>query len=284
MIKQDPKWKIETLIVSYSHELDSKVFEEWNKKHGNGLDMPTLFEKINEQTIKFTFHLPEELNADVYEKSFKVARIWLVSFNIVTLGHTWWYPALWPYKFKIYDVSSGEKVTTKFIAKEKRDWRGDALSYEDLKKTAMLFPVIAKLDEKFFEYYSIATTLLSSPTREHDFYEEISANFYKIIERFIATEIFKTKKASNVDLNKIIEIYKELESSEEMLKEIKDLYRLRGSTIMHSLGKDKPVTFEEAGKYKILADFLLHKHLLKRAEEGLTQIRQENDANKNPTS
>jgi len=277
MIKPVLKWKIETLIVSYSHKLDSKVFEEWNKNIGSNLDMPTLFEKINEQNIRVTFHLPEKLNADVYKKSFRMATILLVSFNVATLGHIWWSPALWPYKFKIYDLPSNQKVTTKFIFTEKRDWGSRVLEEEDLRKTAILFPIVAKLDEKFFEFYSIAMTLLSSPTIEHSFYQEIFANFYKIIERFAATEIVKTQRLKDINLNKLKEIYKDLGSSDEFLEELNGLYQLRGSTVMHSLGKDKPVTFEEAGKCKIFADFLLHKHLLKRANEGLKQMREEKD-------
>lgn len=277
MLKPDIKWKIETSIISYSHKLDSAVFKEWNEKIGNGLDMPILFEKIGDQNIRFTFHLPEKLNTDVYKKSFMMATIYLVSLNVATIGHLWWPSALWPYKFKIHEIPSGQKITTKFITKEKRAWMGNTLSYEDLRKTAILFPVVAKLDEKFFEFYSVAMTLLSSPTIEHAFYQEIFANFYKIIERFAATEIVKTQKLRDIDLNKLKEIYKDLDSSDDLLEELDGLYRLRGSTVMHSLGKDKPVTFEEAGKCKTLADFLLHKHLLKRANEGLKQMRKGKD-------
>ena len=52
---------------------------------------------------------------------------------------------------------------------------------------------------------------------------------------------------------------KDLGISGDLVDEFKNLYIVRGRDAMHSLGHEQKLTFEEAGKCKILCDLMLFK-------------------------
>ncbi len=264
------KWQIRAYIESYSHSLDAREFEKWNEETGKTLDAPLLFEKTADREFVMAFQLPENLNrSDPYVKASMVAISWLFGLNVASFGHIWWRSGVWPVRFDIRDIQKDAHATTRFVSHEKREWGKKPLTKDLLQHAGLIFGMTTTLDEKFFEFYSIAMTLLSSPMIEHAFYQEIFANFYKIIERFVALHVLKTGKLEDVQLGKLLEIYGGIGANADILDEVKAAYILRSSTVMHSLGKDRPVTFEEAGKCKALADLLLNKYLTKWAQEKL---------------
>ena len=170
---------------------------------------------------------------------------------------------MWPINFNIIDIENKTGTTFKVINKDKRDWGNEILSESLMLSAIPILYTSLKLDPRFFELYSIAMTLFSSPCLQHPFYEEIFANFYKALERFIAIEI--TGKKKRVMLNELLQVFKDLKAPDDILEEVKKVYVLRNSTVMHSVGNEMNIGFIEAGKCKTVLDFVLHTYLTRRA-------------------
>lgn len=265
------KYFIESSIVSHSHLFDKRSFKKWNKKHGETLDNPIsfLFKSKNELTLKIEL---KEIIRKTRNKEYLLTRglmmgtLHLISLNIATIGgHIWFLPSLWPIAFKLRENNSKKVTFLKHTTSVKAFYKKKKIiKYNLLKGATIIFISLARLDPLYFKRYIGGMNLLSVFNFGYDFNEEIFANFYKIIERLITVEILKTKK--RLKLNEMKKVYKKFGFKDEMLDEVKNIYKIRCNTVMHSVGKEYKIKMEDSLKCKLLADFLLCKYLIQRSK------------------
>lgn len=276
-VKSKMKWNCGTDIRFYSHTIDKSVLDNWNEKMGKRLDSPILMKFVDSHSMKLQFYMADkfpledvEIRANMYTISLMVA------LNLAEPGaHIWWFPALWPVRYAIEENWQKIGIGLSYRPFTDRKYRNEVFDDARLRRFGMIFSAAVGLKSTLFYHYTKAMNLLSSPSPEVKFYEEIFINFWKCIELFIAVEIKKNRK--RVDRDDILQAFEDLGKpiDEKWLKEIKKLYKLRGNTIAHSYGKEESVTFEEVGKCKVFADFLMYSHLIKRAKKELEGIRKE---------
>lgn len=265
--EKNAKWHCITHIKSYSHILEEGIFDKWNET----VDL-VKFKRITERDIEMRLGIPPLKNKDeLYARAIMLSYATLMALNVATLGHFWWPPAIWPAKIKeLYDFESGNEVRFKISPRKDRQWGNKELTQKNLDNAMVLVVGQPKLDEVYFEFYGLAMTFLSIPNLEHQFYKEIFANFYKIIERLTAVNILGRKKLTK-EKKQIKEVMKKLGMKEEIVDEFDEIYKVRSRDIMHSWGTEAPVTFEEAGKCKVLCDYFLYKYLRNEADKLVRQ-------------
>lgn len=253
---QDKRWYVESRIFSYSHIWTTEALEYWNKTC-DCLKM----KRMNDREVEIRQALPEFVkDEDLYMKAMMVTMLHVIALNVATFGHFWWLPPAWPFRFaKLYDLKNKRDVGIQ-VKRSKDERMGDReLTKDDMYRTMLVFGAIAKLNERYFELYIKATTLMGSDTFENNFYTEAFSNYFLLIERFIKVEILK-KPGGELSVKTMQAELKKLGIDDKILEEFKNLYIVRGRDAMHSRGKEKALTFEEAGKCKVICDLMLFKY------------------------
>lgn len=254
---QGKRWYVESIIFSYSHIWTTDALEYWNKTC-DCLKM----KRINDREVEVRQALPElSKDDDLYIKAMMVTMIHVVALSVGTFGHFWWTPPAWPFRFtKLYDLKNRRDV--KIQIKRSKDERIEdrKLTRDDMYRTMLVFGAMAKLNERYFEFYIKATTLMGSDTFENNFYAEAFSNYFLLMERFIKVEILKKTDGKKLDVKKMQIELKKLGISDELVEEFKNIYIVRGRDAMHSRGNEQVLTFEEAAKCKIMCDLMLFKY------------------------
>ena len=263
MTTKSERFKVIVTVLTLTHKVAKTQLDEWNKRFGGKLYSPMLYEFIDDKSFNLIFFTQNRLKVP------QIGYSLLVSLNIATIGHFWSFPSLHHANFEIFDQEKKESSTFQpnsgvqalYAKQPKVD-----LTFDLVKKAHIIWCALIKLDEQFFKYYIAGMTLMTSPTAIYDFHEEVFFDFYKVIERFIAVEIYKNKKTPTVE--EILNHMRQLGINDsEFLEEAKKIYILRGGTVMHSVGKEKQITIDDALKCKCFADLFLNKELFRRMEE-----------------
>jgi len=255
------KWRGIARIRSYSHTLRKGIFDKWNET----ADFVKL-KRVTDRDIEMRLGIPPLANEhEVYASAIRLSYASLLALNVATLGHFWWPPAIWPMKIsEVYDFKNRNEVTFAARSKEDRKWGSKELTQKNVMDAMTLTVGAAKLDGAYFEFYGLGLTFLSIPNPEHHFYREVFANFYKIIERLTVTDILNKTKLMN-EKKEIKEAMSGLGLDKAIVDEFDEIYKVRCRDAMHSWGREAVVTFEEAGKCKVMCDYYLYKYLKKVA-------------------
>ena len=250
-----PRWYVEAPVYCYSNVITDEAVEAWNEM-ANGIKL----KKITERKIEVQFVLPELTNGNnLFIKATMLAISFVVSLNVGTFGHFWWAPPAWPFRFtKLFDFKNKINVQIKIQKQDDKQWSHKALTKQDMTRVAQVFSAITPLDETYFRLYSIGATLLETENRDFNFYTEVFSNFYRLIERFVKVEILKRKKG-DLNLKIIKKVLSSLSIDQDIVNVLDGLTQVRSRDAMHAYGIEKEITFEEAGKCKILCDLMLFK-------------------------
>jgi AbiV family abortive infection protein len=253
---QDKRWYVQSRIFSYSHIWTAEALEYWNKTC-DCLKM----KRMNDREVEIRQALPEFVkDEDLYIKAMMVTMLHVIALNIATFGYFWWPPPAWPFRFtKLYDLKNKRDVGIQVKRSKDERMEDRKLTKDDMYRTMLVFGAIAKLNERYFELYIKATTLMGSDTFENNFYTEAFSNYFLLIERFIEVEILK-KPGGKLSVKTMQVELKKLFIDDKIVEEFKNLYIVRGRDAMHSRGKEKTLTFEEAGKCKAICDLMLFKY------------------------
>ena len=253
---QDKRWYVESRIFSYSHIWTTEALEYWNKTC-DCLKMKS----INDREVEIRQVLPDLVkDDDLYIKAMMVTMMHVIALNVGTFGHFWWPPPAWPFRFtKLYDLKNKRDVGIQIKRPKDERMEDRKLTQDDMYRTMLVFGAMSKLHERYFELYIKATTLMGSDTFENNFYTEAFSNYFLLMERFIKVEILK-KPGGSLSVTIMQAALKRLGISNDLVEEFKNLYIVRGRDAMHSRGKEQALTFEEAGKCKIMCDLMLFKY------------------------
>lgn len=259
----DMRWYVEADFWAYSHTVGDQALQWWNE-HSDRMKL----RKIDSKKMTARFVLPElRDDNELYQRATMIALLWLISLNVGSFGHFWWPPPAWPFPYrKLYDLKRKTNVSISFNRKSDKQWNDGELTVQDMRRTAHVFVGLNKLDPVYFQLYSMAATLLTAETIEFNFYTEVFSNFYRLIERFVKVALFK-EKAGKLELDKLKKGLLQLGISQPIVDEFGELYKVRGRDAMHALGKEKELTFEEAGKCKIICDVMLYKYCEREVKE-----------------
>jgi len=261
--RQPPRWYGEVQIRSYSHIISQEFVQVWNE-----LDNAIKLQKLSKRLLRVGFILPElKDDNELYIRSTMMSVIFVVPLNVGTFGHFWWDPPAWPFRFsKLFDLKGNHDVQVRVSIEDKTQWNHRPLTRDDVLMVRKIYAGLGMLNEAYFKLYSLATTFLGAHSIESEFYTEAFSNFYRLIERFVKVELLKKKKGKL----KVWQIQKALMSlgvEESIVAVLDDLAETRSRDTMHALGVEKLVTFEEAGKCKLLCDYMLHKYADKCLKE-----------------
>ena len=279
------KWNCSAEVFSYSHAISAEVFEEWNEKLGKNLDSPIMYHSINELERRFYLHfyLPESVGIEDTEiRAYMMGTSLVMALNIASPGaHIWWPPSVILPKFNIEHTNPKIMLGKAFkLFTDRKIDQNQLLDKKVLRRAEMLWPALIEImntqDRMFFNYMK-GMNLWTIGHSEINYFEETFMCFWKALERFITTEYTKSgKRLKKDELLKVMgEVLPSTFYGEEIRGEIGQLYNLRGSTIAHSVGKEKRITNEEVGKIKLFADLFMFKVLMKRSTENFAKLEKE---------
>lgn len=257
------KWRCTARIRSYSHTLKEGIFDKWNET----ADLVKL-RRVTDRVIEMGLGIPPLANEhEAYSSAIRLSYATLLALNVATFGHFWWPPAIWPMKISdAYNLESRNEVTFRVRPRKDREWGSKQLTQKNVVDAMELTIGATRLDGTYFEFYGLGLTFLSIPNPEHHFYREVFANFYKIIERLTVVDILGETKLRS-EKKQIKKAMAGLGLEKTIVDEFDDIYKIRCRDAMHSWGTEAPVTFEEAGKCKVLCDYYLYKYLEKEASK-----------------
>lgn len=189
-------------------------------------------------------------------------RAFLVALNVATIGMFYW--ASDPWLHPIYGV--GEKPDTApirhgalIVNPSHKFPQIKEITDLDVQNALIIFGMLAKEQSTIFESeYAKGLLLLRMNFYEINFNREAFMCFWRAFEHFAATRILSVSKLKN-ELRDLQRALKAIGTSEDLVKELQEVYVVRSSQAAHAQATIRDVTFDEAMKAKVFLDLVMHK-------------------------
>jgi hypothetical protein len=186
---------------------------------------------------------------------------YIMALNVATLGF-FYFDSLSSVS-PIYHIDDHIEQTKEIITINKYEKKlegNEELTSQDERKVSLLFGVLIKESEdKVVQEYLKGIIHLSLNFGNIDFKKDAFVNFYRAMENTITEKVLNKKGLKNEK----IEIKKAMESlglGGKLADEFDELYKIRGSQIMHAQNIQLPVTLDDVLKMKVILDAILQKY------------------------
>lgn len=135
--------------------------------------------------------------------------------------------------------------------------------------SALIFGIIARERAPVLVgEYLRGLLLMRLNVLELNFRRESFLCFYRALEHFAANRILKVRKLSN-ELRDLQKAIRTLTSDEELIGELRTVYRIRSSQVAHSQNEQVEISHDDLLKTKVFLDFVIHKTFKAEADEAM---------------
>jgi hypothetical protein len=142
-----------------------------------------------------------------------------------------------------------------------------SLSDPDVHRVIILFGALCRNGESVVvDEYLKGVMHIRMNYYDINFHREAFANFYRVIEYLVTNRILGKRKLKN-ELTEISKVLINFGADEQLCESFKEIYKRRGSQIMHAQLEPEPVKFEEVLIVKTVCDLLMTKHYNAVAEK-----------------
>lgn len=186
----------------------------------------------------------------------------LMCLNVGTLGHFEWESKAPPHPhFLMFDhgekkVSSIRYPSSYFI----EGYEPTPLTAGMVLRAAQVFIGMCREDKlHVLTEYLKGVYHLGLNFYDLSFEKEAFANFYRSFEYFITNRHLKQRGLIN-EYKQISKFLIETGAPDTIMEMFKELYILRGEQVMHAQKEQRPITWEDAFKMKLLADHAIQSH------------------------
>jgi hypothetical protein len=139
----------------------------------------------------------------------------------------------------------------------------------NVEHSALIFGIIAReRTSVLVGEYLRGMLLLRLNILELNFRRESFLCFYRALEHFVANRILKVRKLSN-ELRDLQRAIRTLTSDEELIDELRTVYRIRSSQVAHSQNEQVEISHDDLLKTKVFLDFVIHKTFKAEADDAM---------------
>jgi hypothetical protein len=214
-----------------------------------------------------------------FHHSHQVIRSFLVALNVSSFGCFYWADEPWvhPTLHQSEGIGGPVRGLSALIARpEKPDFDLRDLTAQEVQNAIIIFGVLAREKTLHLESeYAKGILLLRMGFCELTFRREAFLCFYRALENFITGRILKTDKLEN-ELRDLQRGLTSVGTSQEVMDEFKEIYRIRSSQVAHAQLESREITLEEVLKIKVFVDFIVHKTLKAQGVQMLEANRRTN--------
>lgn len=181
------KWKLRIRIYTNSHSIRPRPLHDWNKDI-TWIKLLPVNNKKNEILVEFI--LPKNIPVHaLWWAGWGIARKFVVSMNIGSLGYFWWYVPQQISRFYegLKDLEAEANVVVERSPILKLDWKRDALTERDLSNVKLCFAMIpspgGEGGHEPFDHYITGLAFLSKT----DIHMQLEANAYEAFYKALKT-------------------------------------------------------------------------------------------------
>lgn len=129
----------------------------------------------------------------------------------------------------------------------------------DTQNSALVFGIVARERTAVLTgEYLRGLVLMRMNVLELNFRREAFMCFYRALENFSANRILKVRRLAN-ELRDLQRAMRTLTDDDELIAELRTVYRVRSSQVAHSQGAQHDVSQDDLMKTKVFLDFVMHK-------------------------
>lgn len=148
----------------------------------------------------------------------------------------------------------------------------------DIENTALIFGVVARERTLVLTgEYCRGLLLARMNVLDLNFRREAFLCFYRALEHFVANRLLKVRKLSN-ELRDLQRGLRMLTSDQELIDELRTVYRIRSSQVAHSQDTQFDISQDDLMKTKVFLDFVMHKTFKEEANRAM-EARRNGNAN-----
>ncbi len=257
------KWRFRFRLVSGSHRMSAKVLKEWNR----GVAWIKLY-AVDKQPMKLDVDLlgPKAVLApELWGYGWGVSRVFAAAMNIGTLGFWWWYMPEHVSRFytSLHDLETHDRLGVERSPRLVIDWKREPLSEADMHNVRKAFLFLVRMksvaEQQVVEDYLRGVTLLAKSDIFLQFELNIFECFYGVVKT--GTRAFGLWDGSTDYREVWLTFVAEIITEE---KDRVDYFEAGEAVLKHEVPR-MPITLEQVGAMKVLADLFLHQ----RANERL---------------
>lgn len=202
----------------------------------------------------------------------RVINAMLIALNVGTLGtftldeDPWAHPVL-----TVADDLDGKKWRKAALVINLETEYPERQQITDLhvEYSALIFGIIARERAPVLVgEYLRGLLLMRLNVLELNFRRESFLCFYRALEHFAANRILKVRKLSN-ELRDLQKAIRTLTSDEDLIGELRTVYRIRSSQVAHSQNEQVEISHDDLLKTKVFLDFVIHKTFKAEADEAM---------------
>ena len=186
----------------------------------------------------------------------------IIALNVGALGTFSWYRDPWVHPIlTVTDDFDGSNphAGALVVESETKYEVTQALTDVDVENIALVFGIVAReRSTALTGEYSRGLLLLRMNFVDLNFRREAFMCFYRALEHFASARILKVQKLTN-ELKGLQNALRHVTKDEELIAEVREIYRVRSSQVAHSQNEQREVTLDDVLKTKVLLDFFMHK-------------------------
>ena len=147
------------------------------------------------------------------------------------------------------------------------------ITERDVENCALVFGIVARERTPILTgEYLRGLLLMRMNVLELNFRRESFLCFYRALEHFAVNRILKIRKLSN-ELRDLQRALRTLTDNDELIEELRTVYRIRSSQVAHSQNNQVEVTQDDLLKTKVFLDFVMHKTFKEEANAAMSARR-----------
>jgi hypothetical protein len=261
-----------TEMKSHSHTLDKSAFSVLMSEQS----LMRVFD-VRQDRFKVEVIMTEEMkktNKDYFGYAFAVSSSFLVALNIAALGHFIWTVGDRMFWHCEHIGPSGKAEQVFMNSKDPifpAEKRG--LTEGEVRNSIIICGALMRdTDQTFRKEYLKGIIHISPGFADISFNREAFANFYRAFEYFITSRVLGKKKLGN-ELRDLSKGIRSLGLSDEVCKELPNLYKIRSEQVMHAQKGPKDIDIDDVIKIKVFTDYALHRYYRKKADQWLIEQR-----------
>ena len=206
----------------------------------------------------------------------RVIRAMLIALNIGTLGtftfaqDPWAHPVL-----NAADDLAGTNVRSAALIVEADTAYPERrqIGETDIENAVLIFGIVARERTPVLTgEYCRGLLLARMNVLELNFRREAFLCFYRALEHFVANRLLKVRRLSN-ELRDLQRGLRMLTSDQELIDELRTVYRIRSSQVAHSQGTQSEISQDDLMKTKVFLDFVMHKTFKEEANRAMAARR-----------
>lgn len=250
---------VSTRIRSDSHTLTTDAFHLFQQ-----VDSNIQIHEVREHDLVLSVRSLNEHDSEPEQihDCHRVINAMLIALNVGTFGtftldeDPWAHPVL----TVADDLEGKNSHKAALILKPKTAYPDrQQLTVHDVENSALVFGIVAREQTPVLNgEYLRGLLLMRLNVLELNFRRESFLCFYRALEHFAANRILKVRKLSN-ELRDLQRAMRTLTKDEELIDELRTVYRIRSSQVAHSQNDQVEISHEDLLKTKVFLDFVMHR-------------------------